>query len=46
LVELLAQPVRVAVTGTTVSPPLFETIQLLGKERTLERLRRARPGAA
>ena len=34
----LAQPVRVAVTGTTVSPPLFETIQLLGKERTLRRI--------
>jgi glutamyl-tRNA synthetase len=34
----LAQPVRVAVTGTTVSPPLFETIQLLGRERTLKRI--------
>ena len=34
----LAQPVRVAVTGTTVSPPLFETIVLLGKERTLRRI--------
>ncbi len=34
----LAQPVRVAVTGTTVSPPLFETIVLLGKQRTLRRL--------
>jgi len=34
----LAQPVRVAVTGTTVSPPLFETILLLGKERTLRRI--------
>jgi len=34
----LAQPVRVAVTGTTVSPPLFETIALLGKERTLRRI--------
>jgi glutamyl-tRNA synthetase len=30
--------VRVAVTGTTVSPPLFETIALLGKERTLRRI--------
>ena len=34
----LAQPVRVAVTGTTVSPPLFDTIALLGKERTLRRV--------
>jgi glutamyl-tRNA synthetase len=34
----LAQPVRVAVTGTTVSPPLFETIVLLGKEKTLKRI--------
>src|SRR5438067_1442837 len=34
----VAQPVRVAVTGTTVSPPLFETIALLGKERTLRRI--------
>ncbi len=34
----LAQPVRVAVTGTTVSPPLFETIALLGKQRTLRRI--------
>src|SRR2546425_117060 len=34
----LAQPVRVAVTGTTVSPPLFQTIALLGKARTLWRI--------
>jgi len=34
----VAQPVRVAVTGTTVSPPLFETIALLGKDRTLRRI--------
>ena len=40
------QPIRVAVTGSKVSPGLFESIELLGKERTLERLRRARPGAA
>jgi glutamyl-tRNA synthetase len=31
----LAQPVRVAVTGTTVSPPLFGTLVLIGRERTL-----------
>ena len=37
-------PVRVAVTGRTVSPPLFESIELLGRERTLQRLRAARAG--
>jgi len=37
-------PVRVAVTGRTVSPPLFESIALLGPERTLGRLRAARAG--
>ena len=34
------QPVRAAVTGTLVSPPLFESMALLGRDRTLERLRR------
>jgi glutamyl-tRNA synthetase len=34
-------PVRVAVTGRTVSPPLFESIELLGKPETLARLDRA-----
>jgi glutamyl-tRNA synthetase len=34
----LAQPVRVAVTGTTVSPPLFGTLALLGRDRVLARL--------
>jgi glutamyl-tRNA synthetase len=33
------QPVRAAVTGTLVSPPLFESIELLGPEKTLRRLR-------
>jgi glutamyl-tRNA synthetase len=31
-------PIRVAVTGRTVSPPLFESLELLGRERTLARL--------
>jgi glutamyl-tRNA synthetase len=35
------QPIRVAVTGSTVSPGLFESIELLGREETLERLRGA-----
>jgi glutamyl-tRNA synthetase len=35
------QPVRAAVTGSTVSPPLFESMALLGRDRSLERIRRA-----
>ncbi|TDB73771.1 glutamate--tRNA ligase [Micromonospora sp. KC721] len=35
-------PVRVAVTGRTVGLPLFESLQVLGRERTLARLRAAR----
>ncbi len=34
-------PVRVAVSGRRVSPPLFESLELLGRERTLRRIRRA-----
>jgi glutamyl-tRNA synthetase len=40
------QPIRVAVTGSKVSPGLFESIELLGRERTLERLRSAQAEAA
>jgi glutamyl-tRNA synthetase len=32
------QPIRIAVTGSKVSPGLFESIELLGRERVLERL--------
>ena len=32
-------PVRVAVTGSRISPPLFESLELLGRTRTLARLR-------
>ncbi|MFY1703568.1 MULTISPECIES: glutamate--tRNA ligase [Micromonospora] len=35
-------PVRVAVTGRTVGLPLFESLEVLGRERTLARLRAAR----
>jgi glutamyl-tRNA synthetase len=35
------QPLRVAVTGSSVSPPLFESIAVLGRERTLPRLTEA-----
>lgn len=34
------QPVRVAVSGRTASPPLFDTIYLVGRERAVARLRR------
>jgi glutamyl-tRNA synthetase len=34
--------VRVAVTGRTVGPPLFESLVLLGHDETLRRLRAAR----
>ena len=37
----LAQPVRVALTGSTVSPGIHEVIAVLGKERTLQRLKSA-----
>jgi len=37
----VAQPVRVAVAGGSVSPPIDQTLELLGRERTLARLDRA-----
>jgi glutamyl-tRNA synthetase len=37
----LAQPVRVAVTGSSASPGIFETLELLGRDRTVRRLARA-----
>jgi glutamyl-tRNA synthetase len=37
----LAQPVRVAVTGSAASPGIFETLALLGRERSVARLTRA-----
>ncbi len=36
----IAQPLRVAITGITVSPPIHDTLALLGKERTLDRINR------
>jgi len=35
---IIAQPVRLAMTGTTVSPPIDMTLYLLGKEKTIQRL--------
>jgi glutamyl-tRNA synthetase len=40
------QPIRIAVTGSKVSPGLFESIELLGRERSLSRLRSARGATA
>jgi glutamyl-tRNA synthetase len=40
------QPIRVAVTGSKVSPGLFESIELLGRDKTLERLNGAGGAAA
>jgi glutamyl-tRNA synthetase len=34
----LLGPLRVAVTGKRVAPPLFETLAILGRERTLARI--------
>lgn len=36
----VAQPIRVAVSGATVSPPIFDTLEFLGKQHTLARLDR------
>ena len=37
----IAQPLRVALTGTAVSPSIDKTLWLTGRERTLTRIRRA-----
>lgn len=37
----VAQPIRVAITGNTISPPLDLTLELLGRERTLSAIRYA-----
>ncbi len=34
----VAQPIRVAVTGSNISPPIHDTLILLGKEKTLKRI--------
>jgi glutamyl-tRNA synthetase len=36
----IAQPLRVGVTGATVSPPIFDTLAILGKDATLRRIDR------
>ncbi|MFA5863587.1 MAG: glutamate--tRNA ligase [Phycisphaerae bacterium] len=40
-ISKIAQPIRVAVTGSAVSPPLYETLDVLGKEKTLKRILQA-----
>ncbi|MGH7353921.1 MAG: glutamate--tRNA ligase [Candidatus Rokuibacteriota bacterium] len=42
----LAQLTRVAVTGRTASPPIFDVLAILGRDETLARLRAARDQAA
>ena len=37
----VAQPIRVAITGNTISPPLDATLTLLGRERTLSAIQQA-----
>ncbi len=37
----IAQPIRVALTGRTVSPPIDEVMEVLGKGKVIQRLRKA-----
>ena len=37
----LAQPTRVAVTGTGASPGIYETLEVVGRERTIARMKTA-----
>ncbi len=39
------QPIRVAITGTSISPGIFESLAVLGREPSLERIERALPRA-
>ena len=42
----VAQPLRVAISGTTVSPPIFESLEFLGRERVTARIGRCLTAAA
>ncbi|MCL4554852.1 MAG: glutamate--tRNA ligase, partial [Actinobacteria bacterium] len=44
--KFVFQATRVAVTGSTISPPLFESIVLMGRDTALKRLEAARSLAA
>ncbi|MEE2719782.1 MAG: glutamate--tRNA ligase [Planctomycetota bacterium] len=35
----IAQPIRIAVSGGTISPPIFDTLVILGRDRSLKRIR-------
>jgi glutamyl-tRNA synthetase len=37
----LYQPIRVAITGSSVSPGIFESLSVLGRERSLKRIKSA-----
>ena len=37
----VGQPIRVSLTGRAVSPPLYDTMEILGREKTVSRLRAA-----
>ena len=37
----IAQPVRVALTGRSASPGIFEIVEIIGRERTVARLEKA-----
>ena len=37
----IAQPLRVAICGSTISTPIFDSVEMLGKEKTLSRINRA-----
>jgi glutamyl/glutaminyl-tRNA synthetase len=37
----IAQPIRAAVSGSTVSPPIFQTLEFLGREKSLHRIDKA-----
>jgi glutamyl/glutaminyl-tRNA synthetase len=36
----VAQPIRVAVSGGTISPPIFQSLEFLGKQHTMARIDR------
>lgn len=36
----VAQPIRIAVSGGTISPPIYDTLLILGRDRSIKRIRR------
>jgi glutamyl-tRNA synthetase len=43
---LLINATRVAIVGQAVAPPLFDTMVALGRDRVVNRLRRAQPASS